>query len=257
MYANYHTHTPRCNHAVGNEREYIETAIKSGIKILGFSDHAPMPFPHGYYSDFRMRPEQAEDYVKTLRNLRNEYRADIVIYIGYEAEYYPDIFDRFIEFISQYECDYLILGQHFLGNEEKDVYSGAPTLRERDICRYVDQVCEGIDTGKFTYIAHPDLINFRGEENIYRRETERLCGYAALKNIPLEINFLGIMDGRHYPNPLFWDIAKECGCKAIFGCDAHSPKDVPDRETLIYAERFAEEKKLEVIDKAELISPVS
>lgn len=30
--ANYHTHTVRCRHAYDSEREYIETAIKMGIK---------------------------------------------------------------------------------------------------------------------------------------------------------------------------------------------------------------------------------
>ena len=46
MTANYHTHTWRCNHASGTEREYIEKAIESGIRILGFSvpeySHIPL-----------------------------------------------------------------------------------------------------------------------------------------------------------------------------------------------------------------------
>ena len=36
MIANYHTHTPRCNHAVGSEEEYIQQALNAGMKILGF-----------------------------------------------------------------------------------------------------------------------------------------------------------------------------------------------------------------------------
>ena len=32
--ANYHTHTVRCRHACDSEREYIETAIKMGIKWI-------------------------------------------------------------------------------------------------------------------------------------------------------------------------------------------------------------------------------
>ena len=256
MYANYHTHTIRCNHATGDEREYIESAVKAGFKILGFSDHAPMPFPDGYYSGFRMRLDEAKDYVNKIQSLRREYKNDIEIYIGYEAEYYPDIFDDFIDFISEYECDYLILGQHFLGNEVGDVYSGAPTARETDLCRYVDQVCRGIQTEKFSYIAHPDLINFTGDLNIYSREIERLCVLAKEKNIPLELNFLGLMDRRNYPNPLFWDIAGKFGCSVVFGCDAHSPKFMPDMKTLEAAERFVKEKQLKVVDEVSLISPL-
>ena len=31
MIANYHTHTPRCNHAVGTEEEYVQAAIQRGL----------------------------------------------------------------------------------------------------------------------------------------------------------------------------------------------------------------------------------
>ena len=34
MIANYHTHTWRCRHADGTEREYVEKAINAGLKIL-------------------------------------------------------------------------------------------------------------------------------------------------------------------------------------------------------------------------------
>ena len=51
MIANYHTHTWRCMHAEGTEREYVERAIEGGLKILGFSDHTPMPYANGYVSN--------------------------------------------------------------------------------------------------------------------------------------------------------------------------------------------------------------
>ena len=35
MIANYHTHTWRCGHAGGNEREYVEQAITAGIRTTG------------------------------------------------------------------------------------------------------------------------------------------------------------------------------------------------------------------------------
>ncbi|MGM9624341.1 MAG: PHP domain-containing protein, partial [Eubacteriales bacterium] len=60
--ANYHTHTPRCGHAGGNEREYIENAIRAGIRTLGFADHAPYPFPKSYRSGMRMEVEETEAY---------------------------------------------------------------------------------------------------------------------------------------------------------------------------------------------------
>lgn len=70
MIANYHTHTWRCRHADGTEREYVERTIEGGLKILGFSDHSPYPFPDGYDSGMRMRLDQVEGYVDTVLALK-------------------------------------------------------------------------------------------------------------------------------------------------------------------------------------------
>ena len=78
MKYNLHTHTKRCNHAYGEDREYVENAIKSGMKVLGFSDHCPQFFPKkDYYSFFRMLPEQAYEYAENVRSLQKEYKSDI------------------------------------------------------------------------------------------------------------------------------------------------------------------------------------
>ena len=66
MIANYHTHTWRCNHAAGDEKQYVENALAAGLEILGFSDHSPYIFPAGYYSNFRMKPEQLPGYAPGL-----------------------------------------------------------------------------------------------------------------------------------------------------------------------------------------------
>ena len=55
MHINLHTHTFRCHHAsMASEREYIENAISSGIKTLGFSEHIPCPFHDGHESGYRL-----------------------------------------------------------------------------------------------------------------------------------------------------------------------------------------------------------
>ena len=71
---NFHTHTPRCKHAEGSEREYIEEAIKKGFKTLGFSDHTPQPFKDGFVSSIRMDMDELDGYIETLLSLREEYR---------------------------------------------------------------------------------------------------------------------------------------------------------------------------------------
>ncbi|MDD6201230.1 MAG: histidinol-phosphatase [Firmicutes bacterium] len=231
MLANYHTHTRRCRHAVGEDRQYAEAAVKAGLKILGFSDHSPYYFPDGYYSSFRMRPEELEGYVESVLSLRKAYAGVLEIPLGLELEYYPKYLPRLLTLLREYPMDYLLLGQHFIGNEYGDSYSGNLTGDEAVLRRYVDQTIEAMNTGLFTYFAHPDVIHFQGEPAVYRRHMRRLCREAKSCGIPLEMNLLGLQGGRHYPNPLFWETAAEEGCLAVLGRDAHDPAVLSDTAT--------------------------
>ncbi len=238
MEANYHTHTVRCNHARGTEREYIEQAIARKVKALGFSDHTPQVFD-GYVSSFRMLPEQLEDYVSVLQALRTEYAGRIELYIGLEAEYYPKIFDRLLKLIHPCHLDYLILGQHFIGNEY-DGYPACPRPTEDEslLERYVKQMIEALETGMFSCIAHPDIFNFTGDPAVYRKWYEKLCVRARELHIPLEMNMLGYVTGRNYANPEFFRIAREVGNEVILGCDAHDPERVADPAELDRCREF-------------------
>lgn len=225
MEKNYHTHTYRCNHATNeDERAYIESAIQGGLKVLGFSDHVPMPpFPEpAYYSGFRMKRELLPDYVQTILDLKKEYANDIEILLGFEAEYYPQMFDAMLEMLSPYPYDYLIQGQHFLGNEVEGDSVSRVTTTQADIARYVSQVCEGMKTGAFSYLAHPDIFRFEGDDAVYARQMRKICETANALDMPLECNLLGLRDGRHYPCDRFFRLVAECGCKVIIGCDSHS-----------------------------------
>lgn len=242
MIANYHTHTWRCKHAEGAEEAYVLQALARGLRTLGFSDHTPYPFPNGYVSFFRMAPDQAADYFDTIERLREQYAGQIDIRIGVEAEYYPERFSDLLTLLRRYPCQYMILGQHFIHNEIDGVYSGAATDDPAVLQQYVTQALEGLSTGQFLYLAHPDLLHWTGGEADYRREMERLCIGAKDLGYPLEINLLGLSDRRHYPNPLFWEIAGAVGNTAILGCDAHRPQDVaapsPEQEGRSLAERY-------------------
>lgn len=255
MIANYHTHTWRCQHASGTEREYVENAIEGGLKILGFSDHTPMPYDGDYVSNVKMRLDQLENYVDTVLRLKEEYKRDIEIHLGLEVEYYPKYFEKLLAITGQYPMEYFLLAQHFPGNEIHEVFSGEPTDNPECLVRYCRQSREALETGCFTYFAHPDLINFTGDAEIYDFHMRDLCRFAKEKDIPLEINFLGIWDRRHYPNRAFWKIAGEVGNKVIFGADAHQPEKVWNPEALAVAEKIVDDYSLILEDTVILRSP--
>lgn len=248
MEANYHTHTVRCRHAEGTDEEYVIAAIEAGLKVLGFSDHTPYPFPREYYSGFRMRMDDFEGYVKSVLSLKERYKSDIDIYLGVEVEYYPDCFDKLLSYLSDYPIEYMIHGQHLLGNEMNEHYNGDPTDDVSLLERYVEQSIEGFKTGKFLYFAHPDLFYFTGERSDYERYMRNLCVAANKYNMPLEINMLGLMTNRQYPNSAFWKIAGEENCTVILGSDAHKPCDVYQEKIINQALKLVERYNLNLIN---------
>lgn len=253
---NYHTHTVRCRHARGSEREFVEAAIECGFKELGFSDHAPYLFPKSaeYYSTFRMYPEQAEDYAGTVKQLKKEYDGRIKIYLGYEIEFYPEYFAETERYLKSFGCDYFILGQHFTYNEIDGIYVGGRSGHEScaQLEAYTDQVIEAMATGKFLYTAHPDVFFFSGNADFYELQARRLCRGSVKYGVPLEINLLGVRENRHYPNGTFWRIAGEEGATAVLGVDAHSPEAIrraaeDERAAMELAKKF----NIKVIERPE------
>ena len=258
MIANYHTHTEHCRHAIGSKREYIEAAIAQGLDTLGFSDHVPMPYPGGYRPmGVRVPIDELEEYVSSLCELREEYADRIRILIGFEAEYYPALFEDMLNLLGQYPYDYLIMGQHYINNETDvpDSSSFAAHTDGDSLHLYVDQVLEGLSTGKFTYIAHPDVFNFQGDEQVYEREMRRLCQGCLKLGVPLELNLLGLRYGRYYPSDRFFRIVGEVGNEVVLGCDAHRPCDMAVMENIEQGMQMARKHGLNIVDRVTVRDP--
>lgn len=247
--ANYHTHTTRCKHAYGSEREYIEAAIALGIKTLGFSDHIPCPYKNGFVSGIRMDMEEAPEYVSTLRRLGEEYKNDIRICVGFEAEYVPKFYREQMDLCDALGIDYLIMGQHFLGSEDVGPYTGTLTDDEGRVRDYVDTVLEGMHTGSYCCLAHPDILNYQGMDSIYEWEMTRLCKELKNMNIPLELNLLGISQNKQYPAERFWKIVSEIGNEVILGLDAHCVEHLMDVESYHKGKEIAEKYHLNIIEE--------
>ncbi len=249
LIANYHAHTPRCKHAQGTEREYIEAAIKAGIKVFGFSDHGPVPYEDGFVSGIRMDMSEGKDYVATIRALGEEYKDRIQVLVGFEIEYLPEYFEEQLQSYEEWGYDYLIMGQHFVFHEKIGPYTANPTWDYDLLKAYVDRVIEGAKTGKFLYIAHPDIINYQGSEELYRQELTRLCHVMKELSIPLEINFLGLREGRNYPAERLLEIAGEVGNDIIFGIDAHRTEVIGDRKDYEMAMELVKKYNLRLLEK--------
>ena len=255
MIYNYHTHTARCRHAVDTDEEYVLRAIEGGVKYMGFSDHAPFVFPDGHESHYRIPMSEAQNYFNELSRIREKYRDKIDIKIGFELEYYPDFFPAMLKTARELGAEYLILGQHYLGNE---IPSGVPakkaTNNPDDLRLYVDNVIAAIKSGVFTYVAHPDIVNFVGDDELFKSEMTRLCVAAKEYDVPLEINLLGMRAKVHYPSDKFFSIAGEVGTPVTFGFDAHEKESAYDPESLQIATKMVKKHNLNYIGMPKLRS---
>lgn len=237
---NYHTHTKRCYHALNTEEEYIQAAIQSGYTELGFSDHTPWRYESSFHSTMRMEEDKLEGYVKTLRGLKEKYKDQISIKIGLECEYFEKYMDWLRDTVEEYELDYLILGNHYDDTDETGIYFGMP-LNKQQLTKYVNNCIKGLNTGLYSYIAHPDLADYNTNDPFYKQEMTRLCLEAKRLDIPVEFNLLGYKTYRNYPNDEFFHIVKEVGNKVIIGTDAHECRDLLDKQTYQRALRYLED----------------
>ncbi len=148
----------------------------------------------------------------------------------------------------------MILGQHYVDNEYEDyaIYSDSPTKSPAVLDKYKSQVILGAKSGLFTYVAHPDLINFKGDNKLYIQKMTYMANELKKLDIPLEFNFLGYTDKRNYPNNDFWQIVSKVKNDVVIGLDAHNPNVYDDKENLERAKKYLKSLNITPLDKIEL-----
>lgn len=254
MIYNYHTHTHRCGHAFGTEEEYIVRAIENGIKFMGFSDHIPLRFLDGVESDFRVPVSEGKIYCEEIKMLREKFKDKIEISVGFEMEYYPEYFDETLKNAIDYGAEYLILGQHYVRPENTNTnHTIVETNSVEDLKNYVASIISAINKKVYSYIAHPDMLNFTGDLRVYQKEMRKLCVASRELNVPLEINFQGIRLNRNYPNDAFWQVVGEEKSPVTFGKDAHDVASAFDETSLDKAKKIVKKYNLNYIGAPELI----
>ena len=171
-------------------------------------------------------------------------------------EYYTELFPVMKAKALEYGAEYLLLGEHYYlpENIPGNDHCNSLTADAKRLTGYTDTVIEGMQTGAFTYVAHPDMFRFDVESNpaLYEKEARRIAEASLSLGIPLEINFLGIRDSRNYPNPEFWRVVGEVGAPVVFGFDAHTVLSAFDGDSLQVAKKMVSDLKLNYIGKPKL-----
>ena len=203
MLFNYHTHSRYCD-GKGELREYVEYALSRGFVSLGFSGHAPVPFP----STFAIKDDEYINYCNEVRQLQQEYKGRIDIKLGLEIDYIPGLQEDFKPLVEKGGLDYVIGGVHLLTNpadvdslrhmlteqsERDDVrkqipyklwFIDGPRQETYDnglhhifhddiragVKAYFNQQCSMIEQNHPTIVAHPDKIVMHNRERYFKSD---------------------------------------------------------------------------------------
>lgn len=231
---NYHTHTYLCRHAEGAVIEYAETAETRGLKILGMSDHTPLPDRR--WPAVRMSIEELDQYEAQIETARAAV-THLQILKGLECEWHPDYRGFYHdEILTERNFDYLIGAEHWF--PYRGEWHDLGEIRTAaHLKAYADLLIETMASGLFAFIAHPDAFGTgytEWDENSRAASIDILQAASELQ-IPLEINgygfrkpFVSASQGRRrrYPLREFWELAATYPIQAICNSDAHTPGDV-------------------------------
>jgi histidinol phosphatase-like PHP family hydrolase len=222
MVANYHTHTRWCRHGSGEIEEYIRAGIAGGLQELAFTEHVPLP---GDPDRHRIRCDELEAFDRELNGLIEKYASAIRIRKGLECEYYPPLVEYYEYLRDRLGYEILVLGQHTSIDRRLDYFS---ISRPGEINRYADEVCRGLETGIFTFLAHPDvpIYSYLNPDGPFLDAMARIFRLCEERDIPVEINANGQGRRRGYPCREVWELARSYKLRVLVCADAHHVRDL-------------------------------
>ncbi len=234
-----HVHTRLCNHATGEMEEYVEQAIKNGLRTITFLEHLETDIR--YQRCVWLNEKEFDVYFAEGSRLRHRYGAVIDIRLGVEAGYNPLATGAIRNRLAQYSWDRIGLSCHFfrLGGEDFNLLSRnqeslarlAVIGVERVVTAYFNALIEATGQIDCDVLCHLDAVlrHYPGIQfnDSHRNQIEVLLDCLKEKNIALEINTSGIdYRGTVFPAPWIIASAMQRGLVLSAGSDAHEPGQV-------------------------------
>ena len=243
---NYHSHTYRCGHADLDmkDEEYIQEYIKMGFEKVAITDHCPEKNEIYKRDNMRMKYIEKEEYLNSIKTLKEKYADKIQIESGFEVEYLPGEEENIREL--KRETDKIILGQHFIYNDNKELsIFGTHNFTDEELIRYAEYIEKAVKTSIPDIIVHPDIYMHKRENfgEIESKVANMICKVVEKYNVPLEINLAQVFNKTYYedkkinneplekqkeklskvvyPRKEFWEIVTQYDIKVLYGVDVH------------------------------------
>ena len=243
MWSNFHTHSNYCD-GKGDLIDYVRKATELGMVSLGFSSHAPVPFP----TQWTMKAERFADYLGSIEKLKLS-TPGLELYKGLEVDYIPGITSPNL---FKEKLDYTIGSIHFVErfpNGQGWEIDGTHTsflegfskifnnnIRDT-IVRYFELTRDMITSACPTIIGHVDKIKIQNIDNKffnesdpwYREEIKKTIDLIYASGAIVEVNTRGVYQKKSnttYPSPWILEILHKKNIPVTINSDAHHHDDV-------------------------------
>lgn len=241
MWSNFHTHTHYCD-GKGAVTDYLDACQKSRVAQVGFSSHAPLPFPCVWC----METEAFPAYLEEIKRAKSQY-PEIEIYSGLEVDYIPGVVDP-RDFAGK--LDYTIGSIHFVGSYEnkrweidntREVFrEGLTRLFANDIrsavAEYYALTREMVANSRPDIVGHLDKIKinaagsfFEESEAWYIDHVQETLIEIARSRAIVEVNTRGLYKKKSettYPSPWILERVLDLDIPVTLSSDAHHPDDI-------------------------------
>lgn len=235
-WSNFHTHTTWCD-GKSTIPELAQVAIERGMSAIGFSSHAPLPFPCSWC----IQPDKLDGYLNEIAAVKLS--SPIPVYAGLEVDYVPGLIGP-AAFKSR--LDYTIGSIHFVDGENEFRWEADTSVDlfrtglnrvfksdvRRAVCRYFQLMREMLMTSTPDILGHMDRIKmhntvefFFDEQAVwYCDELVHTLEVARDSGVVIEVNTRGLYKKRSvesYPGTFALRKIRELGIPVMLASDAH------------------------------------
>lgn len=236
-----HVHTHLCMHARGTMEEYVQSAIKKGLRRLIFHEH--MEEGINYFEKTWLTEDDFDYYFDEAERLKRVYGNRIDISIGVEVGYNPECPDTLIKRLSNRQWDRIGLSHHycklpgsdrhlnFLSRKQKNIKTFIAYGTSLLLTRYYETLIEAVQIIPADVLCHLDagLRHVPGVvlEHDHLLLIDQLLDLVKTSDMALELNTSGY-EIRDSPYPSFDIISKarKRNIQMVVGSDAHNPSQI-------------------------------
>ena len=243
MWSNFHMHSTYCD-GKSEIMDYVDEARKLNMISIGFSSHAPVPFP----TKWCMRAGDLGEYLAAIQKIKSS-NSFVQIYKGLEVDFIPGVISP-----NQFrdKLDYTVGSVHFIEKFFDGIpweidglhslflegYSKIFNNNIQDvISRYFELTREMVSTACPSVVGHLDKIKiqninnkfFMESDSWYQNEVKKTIDLIQESGVIVEVNTRGIYQKKSnttYPSPWILEILHKKNIPVTISSDAHHRDDI-------------------------------